>query len=1117
MKAVHIVFIFLIPSLFVHGQVFIFELPELIVKINTTYLSKHDATRLRCEIFDNVANLTFREVYWIKDSLPVNELPSRKGSNELLLDGNELIIVRGSHRAEGEYQCATVIVDIPLTENTTINTRLISAPVRLRRAKITKFENFRTQTIRVTQGQVARLPCLGMPDSIPPAQVWMEREGNEGLQLGMTSNLRFVSTPTGVQIAIAQPSDAGKYYCVVKNTYTNQTRKAPLPITLAVDSKYDMIREKKNPQIVYPAQADYSKPIIVHAVVGQKVVLECVIWYARVVWNTADYSLPPVSLTDETARVRQIWGNLRFKNVEMTDSGLFECHGLDRFNEDMQLQEPKHPRVRYLLKVHAPTSVKLMVTQSLFSKHLQMSCMVNNSGYEIPMVYVNGDPLIDAMEKLGIPPQPSFFSNPVNVTLATHKPLTGSIQCISKPAMDEAEVYGDGLERGRTSNLYVTDRSSSIEKLIEQGPKNVTKTVGSDAQFTCVPASSDVKMTWLKNNQKIDVGKNPRMTIVGSATLLISNVQPEDQGWYTCVGRDSSGRSTSKVSAFLETINNTVPSIFDGIGITFDAPSNSAGPLTILKPRAFVASGQNVRLQWGLPSNHPQLVNLIGFEIEMQNADEPDEQWLQADIRVQPHVRAVTVRSLIPQNRYKFRIVGELLDGRKIFSPSTEWMEIPRSFELLPQPVIKDVFPVAFNSFRISWSYVNDMQISDEDKFHVNYQAINNSVIDKDSIIVTGSSSVILQDLEPETEYAVSVYAENNGAQSPVSKIKFIRTHAENWKHEFDIEDDQMDVPIWQNWFPSTNQMQFVAIVVLTAIVVVFIICASCIGLWWARKRCFADKGQRKRNGKQFFLVQGTKNQKASFSLGQKKLSESAELSFTAKDEADNCALYANQSPESERFAGSRLEIGTSPSNRPRIISNDLFFEDINPSRISLDTVVGMRAERSHTYNASTLNAAKDPIHNYVNIGSNDANLYSTFRRGHRTRRLTDQSYSPFTNRKNDTETSALLPGGYSPESSTVSPISHSSLVESQSSKNCANLPTFSTFRPPVLKTAINTSTFTLNKRPMNESVIDTSCDGDNFLPQAVVGGVIWRQSTQCLKHENWEKRASMISLRCNR
>jgi hypothetical protein len=661
------------------SQVFIFELPEMIVKMNTTYLSKNHSTRLRCQIFDNVANLSFREVYWFKDSLSVSELPTKKGGAELQVDGNDLLILRGSHHTEGEYQCATIIEDIPLTENTTINTRLISAPVRLRKARITRFETFRSQTVRVRQGQVARMPCLGMPDVVPgPPDVWMEKEGHEGVPLGMTSNLRFVSTPNGLQIAIAQPQDAGKYFCVVRNTHTNQTRKSPLPIVLTVDNKQNYTREKAmKPVIVHPVLADYGRPVTINAVAGQKVVLECVIWHSRVVWSTADYSLAPVSLTDETARVRQIWGNLRFKNVELNDSGLYECHGLDRYDEQMTLQEPTHPRVRFLLKVYAPTNVNLMVTPLLYSKYLQMSCFVNNSGYEIPMVYVNGDPLIDAMEKMGIPPQPNFFSNPVNVTLASNKPLTGSVQCISKPAMNEAEVYGDGLERGRSMNLYVTDRSSSIEKMIEQGPTNVTKTVGSDAQLTCIPASSDIKTYWKLNNQRLDVLKNPKMAIVGSATLMIANVGSEDQGWYTCVGTDSTRKSYSQVSAFLEVINITVPITANQespLSLDLFATKNfeePLGPLIIYKPRGFVASGQNVRLQWGLPSNHPQLRNLVNFDVELRKGS-TEKNWIRSDIEVQAHVRAVTVRNLIPNNRYQFRIVGNLLNKTKVYSSPTE-------------------------------------------------------------------------------------------------------------------------------------------------------------------------------------------------------------------------------------------------------------------------------------------------------------------------------------------------------------------------------------------------------------------------------------------------------------
>uniref|UniRef100_A0AC35EWH3 Fibronectin type-III domain-containing protein n=1 Tax=Panagrolaimus sp. PS1159 TaxID=55785 RepID=A0AC35EWH3_9BILA len=90
------------------------------------------------------------------------------------------------------------------------------------------------------------------------------------------------------------------------------------------------------------------------------------------------------------------------------------------------------------------------------------------------------------------------------------------------------------------------------------------------------------------------------------------------------------------------------------------------GPLIIYKPRGFVASGQNVRLQWGLPSNHPQLRNLVNFDVELRKGS-TEQNWIHSDIEVQAHVRAVTVRNLIPNNRYQFRIVGNLLNKTKVY------------------------------------------------------------------------------------------------------------------------------------------------------------------------------------------------------------------------------------------------------------------------------------------------------------------------------------------------------------------------------------------------------------------------------------------------------------------
>lgn len=48
--------------------------------------------------------------------------------------------------------------------------------------------------------------------------------------------------------------------------------------------------------------------------------------------------------------------------------------------------------------------------------------------YEIPMVYVNGLALIDAIEEMGVSPQTNFFTNPINIALDANNPLAGSVQ-----------------------------------------------------------------------------------------------------------------------------------------------------------------------------------------------------------------------------------------------------------------------------------------------------------------------------------------------------------------------------------------------------------------------------------------------------------------------------------------------------------------------------------------------------------------------------------------------------------------------------------------------------------------------------------------------------------------
>ncbi len=69
----------------------------------------------------------------------------------------------------------------------------------------------------------------------------------------------------------------------------------------------------------------------------------------------------PVSLTDERARVRQIWGNLLINGVSFDDAGTYVCHGVSPIAAELSVSD--HSRVYYKLLVHAPTDARLLLEQ----------------------------------------------------------------------------------------------------------------------------------------------------------------------------------------------------------------------------------------------------------------------------------------------------------------------------------------------------------------------------------------------------------------------------------------------------------------------------------------------------------------------------------------------------------------------------------------------------------------------------------------------------------------------------------------------------------------------------------------------------------------------------------
>ncbi|GMT35466.1 hypothetical protein PFISCL1PPCAC_26763, partial [Pristionchus fissidentatus] len=351
---------------------------------------------------------------------------------------------------------------------------------------ITKFEKVKDVIIYARPGSVARLPCPGMPDVIPgPPEIFFERENlNEtlGSPGDSAGNSRFLSSTSGMQIAMVQQSDGGRYFCVVRNDFTKQERTATSAVELKVVTNNDpenALMPSERMEVTWPSgqMSSAERPIQMEVVHNNDILVECVIKNAKISWTKLNRTLKVG--TGEGSRIRQVFGNLQIKELQMNDAGIYVCKGQSHFNERDEVL------VYYEVIVHQPSDVVLHLTQSINDRSWEISCLAQNLRYEIPMVFVNSTPLIDAVDRMGIPTKTNFYTNPINVTMMSRNNFSGSVQCISRPAMEEAEIYGIGLERGRSKNYYVLPDDERSTGPIVRGPINVTIVEGETAELQC--------------------------------------------------------------------------------------------------------------------------------------------------------------------------------------------------------------------------------------------------------------------------------------------------------------------------------------------------------------------------------------------------------------------------------------------------------------------------------------------------------------------------------------------------------------------------------------------------------------------------------------------------------
>ncbi|KAK3914749.1 Protogenin A, partial [Frankliniella fusca] len=151
-------------------------------------------------------------------------------------------------------------------------------------------------------------------------------------------------------------------------------------------------------------------------------------------------------------------------------------------------------------------------------------------------------------------------------------------------ALRERPGAGTGAVVSRAATLSLASLSPSV-----QGPENVTVPAGGTARFSCsIDSVPTAKITWKKDN--VPLPASSRFVSLSSGVLLISQVEPVDEGAYKCIATNTVLRR-SRVSHEAVLTIGTPPEWSDD---------------TFLSPRDVAQStqGENISLECSVSGDH---------------------------------------------------------------------------------------------------------------------------------------------------------------------------------------------------------------------------------------------------------------------------------------------------------------------------------------------------------------------------------------------------------------------------------------------------------------------------------------------------------------------------------
>ncbi|CAL8366857.1 unnamed protein product [Lota lota] len=457
-----------------------------------------DDISLPCEA-SGLPKPTFR---WVKDGHQFGQ--EHRGEGTLVAGPLEDI-----KDYEGHYRCYASN-ELGTAVSNTVQVIAEPRPVLPKQRKLHK---------RVKEGESLVLRCSPPLSSIAPRIYWMDNHMahillNERVVVGLDGNMYFAN--------VLQNDSREDFVCnahyVEARTILPQER-----ISLVVSSSNDVVSNRK------PHLVNHSKPhTSVLALRGHRLVLECIPlgWPTpSVSWNKKDGELENTSgRRDKFDR----W--LRFDSVTQEDDGEYECQAKN--------------------------------THGMASHAFTVTVEAEPYWVETPksLLYTPGENLRLHCQADGIPtPTITWSINGIPITDVDREPRLTVMQGVF--ILRDAELADTAVYQCEATNAHGSILHNTYIYVVELPPQILSSdgvvyhtTEGKDIKMQCETFGSPLPHVTWERDGAMSLLTDRRVSLLTNGTLMMSSVNEEDSGTYTCFIQ----HTNISIAAHLVVLNRTV-------------------------------------------------------------------------------------------------------------------------------------------------------------------------------------------------------------------------------------------------------------------------------------------------------------------------------------------------------------------------------------------------------------------------------------------------------------------------------------------------------------------------------------------------------------------------------